>query len=151
MYSFMQHYMYIFLSIAAILFSADMIVRVGMNLSDSLNISLLLVGLVFVSLGTTLPEFAVEFQAIRKQDTPLYMGNLLGSIVANGTLIVGITAFIHPIEIQAFSDYLVATLAFLLIFFVFYFFIRTKEMINRFEGFILICIYAVFVLIEFLR
>ncbi|PJC34114.1 hypothetical protein CO051_00400 [Candidatus Roizmanbacteria bacterium CG_4_9_14_0_2_um_filter_39_13] len=146
-----KDFMYIFLSIAAILFSADMIVRIGMDVAVGLNISVLLVGLFFVAIGTSLPEFVVEFQAIRKQDAPLYMGNLLGSIVANGTLIVGITALISPIHIQAFNDYLVATLAFLVIFFVFYFFIRTKEMINRFEGFVLISIYAVFVLIEFLR
>jgi len=146
-----KNFMYIFLSIAAILFSADMIVRIGMSVAEGLNISVLLVGLFFVAIGTSLPEFVVELQAIRKQDAPLYMGNLLGSIVANGTLVVGITALIHPIEIQAFGDYLVATLAFLLIFFVFYFFIRTKEMINRFEGFVLICIYSVFVLIEFIR
>lgn len=145
-----KDYMYIFLSIAAILFSADMIVRIGMSLAVSLNISALLVGLFFVAIGTSLPEFVVEFQAIRRQDAPLYMGNLLGSIVANGTLIVGLTALIAPIEIQAFNDYLTATLAFLFIFFVFYFFIRTKEMVNRAEGFILILIYAVFAAIEFL-
>lgn len=146
-----KNYMYIFLSIAVILFSADMIVRIGMNVAEGLHISTLLVGLFFVAIGTSLPEFVVEFQAIRKQDAPLYMGNLLGSIVANGTFIVGVTALIHPIEIQAFNDYFVATLAFLLIFFLFYFFIRIKELINRFEGFVLICMYAVFILIEFLR
>ena len=146
-----KDYMYIFLSIAFILFSADMIVRIGMNIAEGLNISLLLVGLVFISLGTTMPEFAVEFQAIRKKDASLYMGNLLGSIVANGTLIVGVTAFIHPIQINAFNDYLFATLALLLIFFTFYFFIRTKEMVNRIEGLILIGLYSLFVFIEFVR
>lgn len=146
-----KDYMYVFVSIAAILFSADMIVRIGMSLSSSLNISLLLVGLVFVSLGTTLPEFAVEIQAIRNKDASLYMGNLVGSIVANGTLIIGITSLIQPIHISAFSTYLLATIALLIIFFTFYMFVRTKEMINRIEGLALVIIYAIFVTIEFIK
>ncbi len=139
----------IFLSIAVILFSADMIVRMGIFLAGVMNISMLLVGLFFVAVGTSLPEFAVMIQAIRTKDSSLFMGNLLGSIVANATLIVGLTALISPITIRAFNNYLYATLAFLLIFFVFYWFIRSKEKVNRFEGGILIFMYALFTLVEF--
>lgn len=142
---------FIFLSIAIILFAADMIVRFGTGIATSVGISPLLVGLVIVAIGTSLPEFVVEFKAVRKGDTPLYMGNLLGSIVANGTLIIGITALISPITIQAFNDYLLATLAFLFIFFLFYMFIRTKEMITRWEGLLLILVYSVFIIMEFMR
>lgn len=121
----------IFLSIAIILFSADMIVRMGIYLAGVMNVSTLLVGLFFVAVGTSLPEFAVMYQAIKSKDSSLFMGNLLGSIVANATLIVGVTALISPIYIRAFNDYLYATLAFLLIFFVFYWFIRSRKRRKR--------------------
>jgi len=141
----------IFLSIAAILFSADMIVRFGLQIAEAMNISVLLVGLFFVAIGTSLPEFAVMYQAVRTKDEQLFMGNLLGSIVANATLIVGVTALISPITIEAFNDYLYATLAFLLIFFAFYWFIRSRERVNRLEGGLLIVLYAVFMFAEFLK
>lgn len=141
----------IFISIAAILFSADMIVKIGIQLAGAMNISTLLVGLFFVAVGTSLPEFAVMIQAIRIKDSALFMGNLLGSIVANATLVVGVTAFIAPITIRAFNDYLYATLAFLLIFFAFYWFIRSKEKVNRFEGGILLVMYGIFTIVEFLK
>jgi len=143
--------MIIFLSISIILFSADMIVRFGVQLAEGLNVSPLLVGLIFVAIGTSLPEFVVEFQAIRNRDTALYMGNLLGSIVANGTLIVGITALIHPITVLAFDDYFIATIALVLVFFIFYTFMRTKNAVNRIEGFVLIGLYSIFLLIEFVK
>jgi len=146
-----KDYTFIFLSIAIILFSADMIVRFGTGIATNVGISPLLVGLVIVAIGTSLPELVVEYKAVRKGDTPLYMGNLLGSIVANGTLIIGVTALISPITIQAFNDYILATVAFLLIFFLFYLFIRTKEMIMRWEGLLLILIYSMFIIIEFIR
>lgn len=146
-----KNLMFIFLSIAVILFSADMIVRSGLAIASGMNISVLLVGLFFVAIGTSLPEFAVMFEAVRKHDSSLFMGNLLGSIVANATLIVGITALISPIEVQAFNDYFIATIAFLLIFFMFYWFIRTKEQINRLESFLLLVMYSTFTAIEFLR
>ena len=143
--------MIIFLSISIILFSADMIVRFGVQLAEGLNVSPLLVGLIFVAIGTSLPEFVVEFQAIRNRDTALYMGNLLGSIVANGTLVVGITALIHPITVLAFNDYFIATIALVLVFFIFYTFMRTKNAVNRIEGFVLIGLYSIFLLIEFVK
>lgn len=146
-----KNLMFIFLAIAVILFSADMIVRSGMEIASGMNISVLLVGLFFVAIGTSLPEFAVMYEAIRKRDASLFMGNLLGSIVANATLIIGITALISPIEVRAFNDYFIATIAFLMIFFMFYWFIRTKEQINRSESVLLLIMYAVFTAIEFLR
>lgn len=143
--------MFIFLSAAVLLFSADMIVRLGQNIASELGISLLLVGIFFVAIGTSLPEFMVDFKAIRDKDTAMFMGNMLGSIVTNGTLIVGVVALISPITINAYTDYLVATLFFLLVFLYFYFFVRTKQRLDRWEGLALIIAYLVFLAIEFLR
>lgn len=146
-----KNLMKIFLSIAAILFAADMIVKFSLNIADSMNISVLVVGLFIVALGTSMPEFAIMYQAIKKHDSSLFMGNLLGSIVANATLIVGITALISPIKIQAFNDYFYATLAFILIFFIFYWFMKSKEQVNRVESIILLGVYGLFMALEFIK
>ncbi|MCA9371922.1 sodium:calcium antiporter [Candidatus Woesebacteria bacterium] len=146
-----KHFMYVFLSLAVILFSADMIVKLGIDLSTSLQVPPLLIGLLFVSIGTSLPEFVVEFQAIRRHDVAVFLGDLLGSIVANGSLVVGITTLIHPITIQVFDEYLFATIFFLLLFLFFYFYVRTRQRLERWEGAILIFLYIVFMVIEFSR
>lgn len=142
---------WLFLGIALLLFSADMIVRLASEIAFTLNMPLLLVGLFLVAIGTSLPELAFELKAIREKEPEMVFGDLLGSVVANGTLIIGITSLISPIRIQAFNEYLLATAAFVVIFGVFYLFIRTKKKLERWEGAVLLGAYAIFVLLEFIR
>jgi len=143
--------MYIFGSTALILFSAQMIVSFGKEIASGLGISLLLVGLLIVSIGTTLPELTVDIKAVMKKDTELFLGNMLGSIVANATLVIGLVALISPIVINAYTDYVLSTVFFLLLFLYFYFFVRTKERLDRWEGFMLVGVYILFMVIEFSR
>lgn len=142
---------WIFLGIALLLFSAEMVVRIAQSVAVILNIPILLIGLILVAIGTSLPELAFEIKAIRSHQPAMVFGDLLGSIVANATLIVGLTALISPIRIQAFSEYLLATMAFVIVFGIFYFFIRTKHRLERWEGVALIIFYLIFVLGEFVH
>jgi cation:H+ antiporter len=142
---------WLFLGIALLLFAADMIVKIASKMAVALNLPLLLIGLFLVAVGTSLPELAFSLKAIRERQPSMVFGDLLGSVVANGTLIIGLVALISPIRIQAFSEYLLATVAFVLIFGLFYLFIRTKKKLERWEGVALIGAYLLFVLLEFLK
>ena len=142
---------WIFLGLALLLFSADVLVHLAKLVAITLNIPILLVGLILISIGTCLPEFVFGIKAIRERQPQMVFGNLLGSIVANGTLIIGIVALISPIRIQAVAEYLVATMAFVVIFGVFYFFVRSKHRLERWEGAFLIGFYLAFVLSEFIH
>lgn len=140
---------WIFFGIALLLFSADALVRIAVKFAAAFNISLLLIGLLVISVGTTLPELIFEIEAIHKKQSNMALGNLLGSIVANGTLIIGLVALISPIRIQNLNSYFLSTMAFLIIFGLFYFFIRTKRRLSRWEGLALLLVYLIFVVVEF--
>ena len=140
---------WILLSIIILLFSADFLVKVAMKLAVVLNLPLILIGLLIVSVGTTLPELVFGIKASKDKQSSMVFGNLSGSIVANATLIIGLVALISPIRIQAFASYLLATMAFVIIFGLFYFFIRTKHRLDRWEGLALLLVYLVFVIMEF--
>lgn len=142
---------WIFLGIALLLFSADMLVRIAQRMALVFNIPILLIGLFLVAVGTSLPELAFELKAIRAKQSEMVFGDLLGSIVANGTLIIGLTCLIAPIRIQAFDEYLLATMAFVIAFGIFYLFVRTKHRLERWEGAFLIGFYLAFVLGEFIH
>jgi len=142
---------WLFLGLALIIFSADMVVRLAVNLAVVLNIQVLLIGLVLVSIGTTLPELIFELGAIQKHQPEMVFGNLLGSIVTHSCLVLGIVALITPIRIAGLAEYLLATMAFVVIFGAFYLFVRTKKRLDHWEGAILILIYLAFVIIEFTR
>lgn len=144
-----KDFMYTFLGISAILFSSDMIVRLGGSFAKGMGIPIILVGLFIVAVGTSLPELAFEIEAIKKKESEMFLGNLLGSLVANGTFIIGITALINPITVQAISEYYIAIFTFIVTFVMFFIFIRSKKSLERWEGILLIAAYLLFLIVEF--
>lgn len=146
-----RNFKYMFLALALIIFSADMIVRNGEYIANGLGIPVFLIGLFLVAIGTSLPELAFGVRAIRRQEPELFMGNLLGSTVANATLIVGLTAVIHPITPVAVSEYLVAIMVFTAVVVLFMAFLRSKRRLSRQEGLILVAIYLLFFALEAYR
>lgn len=147
-----REFAWVFLGAALLLFSADMIVKTASLIAQQFGVPLILIGLFIISIGTTLPEFTFELEAIRKREVGMVFGNLLGSIIANSTLIMGITSLITPVKLEGgLEHYLLATIAFLVIFAFFWVFVRTKKKLERWEGLVLIWIYFLFVWLEFLR
>ncbi len=145
-----KDFMYTFLGISAILFSSDMIVRLSSSFAKDMGIPIILVGLFIVAVGTSLPELAFEIEAIKEKESEMFLGNLLGSIVANGTFIIGITALLNPITVHAMSEYYMAIFTFIVTFVMFFIFIRTKNSLERWEGILLITAYLIFLITEFL-
>jgi len=140
-----------FLGVILLIFSADMLVKVSYQLASLFQVPLLLVGLFLLAIGTSLPELSFGIKAIRAKQVAMVFGNLLGSVVANSSLVLGVTALITPIEIISLQEYLVATIFFVLIFAAFYIFIRTKRRLDRWEGGLLFLFYIIFAMVEFLR
>ncbi|OGD62968.1 hypothetical protein A2160_04355 [Candidatus Beckwithbacteria bacterium RBG_13_42_9] len=141
---------WLFIGIALLLLAADMVVKSADYLAQHLRLNPLFVGLVFVAMGTTLPELSLEAAAIRKKQVSMVFGNLLGSLVVNSTLILGLTAMIQPVTLDGgLRSYLSGIAIFIFIFGLFWFFVRSKRRLERWEAGILVLAYLLFVLIEF--
>ena len=87
--------------------SADFFVDSASVIARKLKISPLIIGLTIVALGTSLPEFAVSLSSAIKAASQgsggtadLSLGNVVGSNIANITLILGISALMSPIFVQ---------------------------------------------------
>ena len=76
----------------------------------------------------------------------MFFGNLLGSTIANSTLIMGLVVLIKPIELIAVNEYFVAVVAFIITFLTFWYFIRTKHRLDRWEAGVLLLMYVMFVI-----
>ncbi len=142
---------WLILGIFGMIIAASGIVRSASSLALAVNLPILLVGLLVVSAGTTLPELGFEIRALRARESAMALGNMIGSIVANATLILGLSAAIRPIVLaNGGFAYLTATIAYAVAFLSFYLFIRTKNRLERWEGGVLVGLYCIFVLIEVL-
>lgn len=144
-----REYGRLFASLAVILLSADMIVKLSKNLAEAVGIPLFLIGLILLAIGTSLPELVFSLRLLTDKEPSMFFGNLLGSTIANSTLIVGLAAVINPVVIAAFDDYVISAVSFVVVYLTFWFFIRSKFRLERWEAGILIIFYLVFIAFEF--
>lgn len=140
---------WLFLGAAMLMFAGDMIVKTGVALASALKVPVFLVGLFMVAVGTTMPELAFEIRAIRKKQAGMVLGNLFGSLVVNSTLVLGITALISPIILtNGLDEYLLAAAGFGVIFLLFWRLVKTKKKLERWEGAVLLLVYALLIWLE---
>ncbi len=81
--------------------SADRFVNGAAAIARHMGISPLIVGLTIVGFGTSAPELVVSAIAALDDNTPLAIGNAIGSNIANIGLVLGITAIISPLLIAS--------------------------------------------------
>ena len=92
-----------FLSLAALFFSANFVVRFSVRLSQALHLSPLIIGATIVAIGTSLPELAVTVSALMQKSGEISLGNIVGSNIANVGLVLSISAFIRPVKVGRFK------------------------------------------------
>ncbi len=79
---------------------ADYFVDQAIILSMLWKIPTVIVGATIVSLGTTIPEVTVSLLATLKGNTDIALGNAVGSIITNTSLILGLSAYIGVIPVN---------------------------------------------------
>jgi len=116
---------------AVLLFmGGDLTVDGAVNVAEDLGISELVIGVVIVAIGTSLPELITSVIAIRKKQMDIGIGNIVGSNIYNILLIGGISATLIgiPVSTDVFSNYYIM-IAFSLVLF-----IGFRKFIPRFVG-----------------
>ncbi|MCB2222694.1 MAG: calcium/sodium antiporter [Actinobacteria bacterium] len=78
------------------LLGAELLVRGASRMALELGISSAFVGLIIVSVGTSLPELATALAAARRQETDLVLGNLVGSNLFNTLAVLGLAGMVGP-------------------------------------------------------
>ncbi len=137
------------ISLAILLLSARFIVDIASQIAIELALPQVLVGLVIVGIGTTLPELSFETNSVRKGFSGLALGDLLGSVVMNSSLVLGLAALIYPIGAD-FLPFLIGALFLMLILGIFAVFAKTGRKITRKEGLILLIFYVLFIIVSIL-
>ncbi len=79
---------------------ADFVVEGAVGLSRKLNLSEMLIGIVLVGIGTSLPEIIVTIDSSIKGESDIILGNAIGSSICNILLVIGIAGIIRPMKID---------------------------------------------------
>ncbi|HEX6247825.1 MAG TPA: calcium/sodium antiporter [Nocardioidaceae bacterium] len=79
----------------------EMLVRGAAGLAARLGLSSLVIGLTVVAFATSAPELAVTLDAVLGGEPDLAVGNVVGSNIVNVLLILGASAIVLPLTVQA--------------------------------------------------
>lgn len=132
--------------LVVLVFSAKLVVWGGVEVAQIFGVSDLIIGLSVVALGTSLPELAVSITSVLKKQYAMVVGNVIGSNLFNTIAVLAIPGLIHPsdVPIEVINrDYPTMLLLTILLFVVSYKFGK-KHIINRFEGFVLIGVFGLY-------
>jgi len=91
----------VFFGLALLVWSADRFVDGSAAAARHLGMPPLLIGMVIVGFGTSVPEMLVSALAAVQNNPGIALGNAYGSNITNIALILGITALISPIAVHS--------------------------------------------------
>ena len=128
--SYPQSLFLIVIGIILLFLGGHFTVNGAVAIAESLGISQLIIGVVIVAIGTSLPELITSIIAIAKKQTDIGVGNIVGSNIYNILLILGVSSAIVgiPVVPDVFSNYYIM-IAFSLVLF-----IGFRKSIPRFVG-----------------
>lgn len=92
--------LYFCFGLVLLIWGADMLVDGASKLAQRLRISELVIGLVIVAFGTSMPEFVVSLSASLKDANDIAIANVVGSNIFNLLLILGIAGIIFPMTVN---------------------------------------------------
>lgn len=134
-------------SMAMLLAGAHFTVQSAHQLATTLGIAPILVGILIVSLGTTVPEVFFGIKAIKSRNHGLAVGDVLGSVLADATTVIGIVALMSPftfpqrIAYVAGGSMVIASVILIILF-------RSNYRLHRRESLILVGLWLVYIIAE---
>ena len=89
------------LGLFVLLKAGDLFVDGAVSLAKSLKVSSVVVGAIVLGFGTSAPELVVSTIAASQGNPSLGVGNIVGSNVANLSLVLGVAALVTPIALSS--------------------------------------------------
>ena len=137
-FDFIKTARFLIVGFVFVIIGADFAVESASNIARSFGISEWVIGLLLVSFGTSLPELVVSVQAAKRGDADMAIGNVIGSNIANFTVVIGASAVVNPLTINlqtTMFDILTALLLTVMLVFV-----AVDKLYNRSTGIVFILI-----------
>ena len=141
---------------AVIAVGADLLVEHGTIIAQTLGVPETVIALTFVALGTSLPELVTTITSLKKGRASLGIGNVIGANVFNLVLVSGVAVTLAPFEVPVgklllgHNASLVLDIPLMLIVMLLLTVpALTRKKLDRWQGIVLLCIYAAFCLFQF--
>jgi len=135
------------LGVLGIFIFSRFIVEISLDVAQTFFVQPLLVGVLFLSLGTNLPELSLAVKTVISKHKIVGIGDFLGSAAVN-TFVVALLCLIYRFKVDDLAGVRNASLFVIAAVILLAIFMRTKRQLTRKEGIMLLSLYAVFLLVE---
>ena len=127
---------WLIIGLAALLLGAHLLVKGSISIAEFLGVSDVVIGILLVAIGTSLPELAVSLVSALRGEYGLAIGNIVGSNIFNLLGVIGVAATIAPIEVEqsVLSLHIFVMVAFTLVLFAMTHDYDGKSELSRIEG-----------------
>ncbi len=141
----------ILVGIVVLLIAAEGVVQSTSQIAISLGVPFYIAGIFVVAVGNSLPEVYFAAIAARQGERDMVLGDLMGSIIAPSTLVLGIVAMLNPIVVSDAGGFLIARLFLVAGAITFFFAVRSGARVTRREAIMLFFVYALFLAAELIN
>lgn len=122
---------------------ADYTIYAIIEISKTIGFAPEYIALSAVALGTSLPELFVSLSAIRKGNSGIAVGNIIGSNIFNTFAVMGVSSMFGPLNIpdNIFSFFLPLMIAITVLFGI----ISNNKKLTQWEGYVLLIFYILYI------
>lgn len=139
-----------------IAFGADLLVDNAILIAEQYGVSEKVIGLTIISLGTSLPELVTAITSLIKGHGSLSLGNIIGANFFNLVLVSGVAVTLSPFDVPVsgliggINSSLVLDIPVMLgVMLILTVPTLIKQKLSRWQGILLLCIYAIFLILQF--
>ena len=133
------------LGLAGLIIGGQWIVSGAVHLALKMGLSQFTVGLTVVAVGTSLPELATSAMAAYRKNVDIAVGNVVGSNIFNIFFVLGISSIIRPLPFQMEDNIYIGMVVLASILMFGFMFTGKRRSLDRWEGRLLLIIYATYV------
>ena len=135
------------LGLLMLVYGSNFLIENSKNIASKFNISKTIIGITVVAFGTSLPELVVSIFAAMKNETAIIVGNVVGSNIANISLVLALIVIFKPIDIIFYRlkesiFYLFLSTSFVCVLMIY-------QMLNLFAGLLLLFLFITFIIRQF--
>lgn len=119
---------------------ADFAIDSASNIARTFGISEWAIGLFLIAFGTSLPELTISIKSALKNNADLAIGNIIGSNVANFTMVLGVSSIISVLNVDLSKNFFDIAAAFIVSLMLV--FITANKLYNKSAGIALLVVLA---------
>jgi cation:H+ antiporter len=148
-YSRGKDILFLLFSMAMLIFGSHFLVTSTISIANYIGISSAVIGMIVIGVGTTMPELFFCLSAVKKNHDSLAIGDLLGTVLADATVVIGLLALISPFYFPQKIIYSTGIFMVIASFLLFYF-MGTGKFLSKKESYLLLAFWLLFVVVEVL-